>query len=651
MSTSSMSNVRIYPKENQESEAQSFLEIYELLQTLIKSRSLLTHLNDDKNQLIPTASSCDRSNEENMEQIITIELYKEAKASKLLEFKERVTITEQWRYFPLMYRSLQTRMPPNVKNTMLANHPDIKTAVTAWNKSNQTLPQIELELTDQRVQQFIMNQFRNAYEHFSIPVTQLEETYIQIHTRVNNQLGLKSTVTKRMEAHQNKINKQVANHQVAINDLNNLFTVVLGDVTPDISALVENREYSKAYNKYLQYHLVTKDRSYVIIKLERNMIDLSYDTSIDNNYTSFMDRFIHTHALYLFVQWHNHFTIDELKLIVAGTDQDFQTKHAKTIKDHDLTLPCIVCDHHKYMLLQRALMGSHLHSSLNTYNQQNIQSATQSSFSSSTTTNTSQFSQLNKVLIGVDARMQQSERKSSDSHVRLDNRKPKENCKMCIMAKTKLMINNIKYHSEGTPCPDKNIELISMTVTPHTKLKSTVTDSNKPGKYVPQPLPAQFNSERECSHCWRSGQAEGFNSQTRAREHTEHSTRNCPYARQKRDHNLFKSQHSSNSSNHASSPRMAHGDKRTYSYHRDDNYHPYDHRSKREQHSGAQSSSASSVTSSIRSQDTEVYDNRDRDHNSRHPHDNDYDHYRDTRSRSRDRDSRDRRDHDYRRDR
>jgi hypothetical protein len=135
-----MSTARIYPKENQESEAQSFLEIYELLQTLIKSRSLLTHLNDDKNQLIPTASSCDRSNEENMEQIITIELYKEAKASKLLEFKERVTITEQWRYFPLMYRSLQTRMPPNVSRTILANHADIKAAVTAWNKSNQLLP-------------------------------------------------------------------------------------------------------------------------------------------------------------------------------------------------------------------------------------------------------------------------------------------------------------------------------------------------------------------------------------------------------------------------------------------------------------------------------------------------------------------------------
>ena len=70
MSTSSVPNARIYPKENQESEAQSFLEIYELLQTLIKSKSLLIHLNDDKNLLIPTTSTSDQSNEDIMEQRI-----------------------------------------------------------------------------------------------------------------------------------------------------------------------------------------------------------------------------------------------------------------------------------------------------------------------------------------------------------------------------------------------------------------------------------------------------------------------------------------------------------------------------------------------------------------------------------------------------
>ena len=88
----------------------------------------------------------------------------------------------------------------------------------------------------------------------------------------------------------------------------------------------------------------------------------------------------------------------------------------------------------------------------------------------------------------------------------------------------------------------------------------------------------------------------------------------------------------------ATTPKTAHGDKRNYNHDRDEIYHTHDHRPKREHRSGGQSSSASSVTSSIRSQDTEVYDRRDYD--SRQSHD--YDHNRNTRSRSRDRDSRDR---------
>jgi hypothetical protein len=86
MSTSSVLDARIYPKENQESEAQSFLEIYGLLQTVIKSQSLLIHLNDVKNSLIPTHSTSDQSNENIMERRIITQLYQEAKASKLLHY-------------------------------------------------------------------------------------------------------------------------------------------------------------------------------------------------------------------------------------------------------------------------------------------------------------------------------------------------------------------------------------------------------------------------------------------------------------------------------------------------------------------------------------------------------------------------------------
>jgi hypothetical protein len=138
-----------------------------------------------------------------MERRITTQLYQEAKASKLLEFKELFTILESWRYFPAMYRSLQVRMPPLVSRNILSSHPEIKSAVSRWNKENAQYTQTELTVQDSRVQNYILTQFSNAYEHFSIPVNQTEETYTQIHTRVHQQLGLNSQVNTRIEAYCN----------------------------------------------------------------------------------------------------------------------------------------------------------------------------------------------------------------------------------------------------------------------------------------------------------------------------------------------------------------------------------------------------------------------------------------------------------------
>ena len=120
---------RIYPKTDQESEAQAFLEVYDVLQTLIKSKSLLIHLSDVKNALIPTISTSNQFSEEILERSITKQLYQQYKASKLLEFKEHFTQTESWRYFPAMYRSLRTRMLPQVNLNVLSNHPEIKAIV------------------------------------------------------------------------------------------------------------------------------------------------------------------------------------------------------------------------------------------------------------------------------------------------------------------------------------------------------------------------------------------------------------------------------------------------------------------------------------------------------------------------------------------
>ena len=113
---------RIYPKAEQESEAQAFLEAYDEIQKLIKSKSLLIHLNDVENVLIPTITSSNLTSEDTLERSVTEQLYRQSKAAKLLEFRECFTHTESWRYYPAMYRSLNTRMPQSVKLNVLENH-------------------------------------------------------------------------------------------------------------------------------------------------------------------------------------------------------------------------------------------------------------------------------------------------------------------------------------------------------------------------------------------------------------------------------------------------------------------------------------------------------------------------------------------------
>ena len=178
-------------------------------------------------------------------------------------------------------------------------------------------------------------------------MNQTTETYEQITFRMHQVMAQSGPIDKLKEDAQYKMSKKITEHQLAINALNHLFTTVLGDIPTDVRQLVDNRQYAKAYNLYLHFHLVVKDRSHVIIKLERNMLDLSYDTTLDSCYAAFMDRFTYTHALYLFLQWHTYFTIEELKLIIACTEQEFTTKHTDTIAAHDLSLPSLVTDNHK----------------------------------------------------------------------------------------------------------------------------------------------------------------------------------------------------------------------------------------------------------------------------------------------------------------
>jgi len=331
-------HVRIYPKEGHESEAQLFLESYDEIQLYIKLHSLSMHLDDADNALIPTIEKSNQDTE-SLEKSVTEKLYRELRSTRLLDFRKKFSFTEPWKYYPSMYRFLQIRMPNEVMVNILDGHQDTRKLMVAWNTVHKKKPCKELLLTDERVEDYILSQFGIAYQHFCIPLNQTTEIYEQINFQMHQIMAQSGPIEKLKEDAQHKMSKKITEHQRAINALNHLFTTVLGDIPTDVRQLVDNRQYTKAYNLYLHFHLVVKDRSHVIIKLERNMLDLSYDTTLDTSYAAFMDRFTYTHALYLFVQWHTHFTIDDLKLIIAGTEREFSTKHAAIIATHDLSLP------------------------------------------------------------------------------------------------------------------------------------------------------------------------------------------------------------------------------------------------------------------------------------------------------------------------
>ena len=102
-------HVRIYPKDGHESEAQLFLESYDEIQLYIKLHSLSIHLADVDNALIPTM---DKSNQdtEALEHVIAEQLYREMKAIKLLDFRDKFAFDDAWKYLPPMYRALKIRI-------------------------------------------------------------------------------------------------------------------------------------------------------------------------------------------------------------------------------------------------------------------------------------------------------------------------------------------------------------------------------------------------------------------------------------------------------------------------------------------------------------------------------------------------------------
>ena len=123
---------------------------------------------------------------------------------------------------------------------------------------------------------------------------------------------------------------------------------LLGHVQPEVMVLMQNYQFAAAWHKYLTYQLIDLDATHVIVKLAMNLLNLQFDKNIDVTYINFHEIFVLVHSLYLFKRWYEHFTFEEIKVIIMSTDSDFITKHAIKAASHNLFLPHLVKEQHKY---------------------------------------------------------------------------------------------------------------------------------------------------------------------------------------------------------------------------------------------------------------------------------------------------------------
>jgi hypothetical protein len=190
--------------------------------------------------------------------------------------------------------------------------------------------------------------FGTTFQHFSIPLGQEAETIVQIEHRLINHLGLVEEINKRIDVAKEKVQAKLTTHAKAIKELTNFFTNLLGHVQPEVMVLMQNYQFAAAWHKYLTYQLIDLDATHVIVKLAINLLNLQFDKNIDVTYINFHEIFVLVHSLYLFKRWYEHFAFKEIKVIIMSTDSDFITKHAIKAASHNLFLPHLVKEQHKY---------------------------------------------------------------------------------------------------------------------------------------------------------------------------------------------------------------------------------------------------------------------------------------------------------------
>jgi hypothetical protein len=524
----------------------SFVSVFPQLISFLTSQNLEQFIKDHHGDKIPFITTT-HDIQRNLADRITIETYESIRAQKLTTFRDEFRTRWNDQIYHI-HQSLQVRYP---RDTLaLITNKDLNKSAKDFNalRDNANLPIRTIHFGDQDVDDYILEKFHQSYAHFAdlIPpfylTNEIRRTRLQL-------IGQTQQLDKDIEAAKLREQTKETSQSENIRLMKHFFNITITNYPPEITTLVENREFAKAWNKILVYNLQTIDSDNIHISLQRSILNLEFDINVDKTFLGYYERHLITHALLLFKKWHIHLTFDDCKYIVdTMTDAEFATTYAQPIDERGfgpLTLPDICSETHRLQILKAAFKGTHLQETLSTFEQLNSNTHTQT------------VAELKTAL----------QNKDTCTDIRYGRKGAKsvshsDNCITCKYLKEDLHFDNAVNHPGHEPCPSLNLDVWKVYFSKNPVKRSDRTNPNRSNANssstsnprgtnssnsasAPSALPVNFDETTKCAHCYRSGLGQGRDSASRKQDHTKHPSEACPYLKAKQNDRLKIPRHGS----------------------------------------------------------------------------------------------------------
>ena len=538
--------INIYPGINpttkiaNECSSLTFVSVFPRLQQWLTSQNLEQFIKDQNGDKIPFVTTANATQSTLADQI-TIETYESIKAQRLATFRDEFRTRWNQELYSV-HQYLKIRYPSDV--LALITNKELKANAKRFNSlpANSHLPTDNIYFGDERVDTYILDKFHQSYNHFSTPIHPLVLTNDMRRARLH-QIGLLQQLEKDIQSAKIREQTKETSQSENIRLMKVFFTQIVTNYPPEITTLVDNREFANAWNKILVYNLEIIDSDNIELSLQSSILNLEFDINIDKTFLGYYERHLITHALLLFKRWHNYITYDECKNIVdVMTDPQFAQKYATFISLHSLALPDLCTENSRLQILKAAFKGTHLQETLSTFDQLQPNPHLQT------------VSDLKTALSNKDNSTENKYGRKSKSGSLTDT------CITCKYLKEDLGFDNAVNHPAHEPCPVLNLEVWKTYFKKHPVVRSDRSSTNarqqsntsnprgtKPfnNSSTLHMLPANFDELKTCSHCYRSGQGSGRDSASRKQAYTQHPSTECPYLKLKQSNRQGASRHPS----------------------------------------------------------------------------------------------------------